>query len=42
MSDDEEILQWLADEAAKAAAEAAERAAKEKCFRMPTFEQMKF
>ena len=42
MTNDEELQQWLDDEAAKADAEAAERAAKAKAFKMPTFDQLKF
>ena len=42
MTDDEELQQWLDAETAKAAAEAADRAAEAKAFKMPTFEQMKF
>ena len=42
MTNDEELQQWLDAETAKADAEAAERAAKAKAFKMPTFEQMKF
>ena len=41
-STDEELQQWLDAEEAEAAAEAADRAAKAKAFKMPTFEQMKF
>ena len=42
MTDDEELQQWLDAETAKAHAEAADRAAKAKAFKMPTFDQMKF
>ena len=42
MTNDEELQQWLDAEAAKAEAEAADRAAKAKAFKMPTFDQMKF
>ena len=42
MTNDEELQQWLDAEAAKADAEAADRAAKAKAFKMPTFDQMKF
>lgn len=42
MTNDEELQQWLDAEAAKADAEAADRAAKAKAFKMPTFGQMKF
>ena len=42
MTNDDELQQWLDAEAAKAAAEAAERAAKAKAFKMPSFEQLKF
>ncbi len=42
MTDYEELQQWLDAETAKADAEAADRAAKAKAFKMPTFEQMKF
>ena len=42
MTKDEELQQWLDAEAAKAEAEAADRADKAKAFRMPTFDQMKF
>ena len=41
-STDEELQQWLDAETAKADSEAADRAAKAKAFKMPTFEQMKF
>ena len=42
MPDYEELQQWLDAETAKADAEAADRAAKAKAFKLPTFEQMKF
>ena len=42
MTDDEELQQWLDAEDVKANAEAADRAAKAKAFKMPTFDQMKF
>ena len=42
MTDDEELQQWLDAETAKADAEAADRAAKAKACKMPTFDQMKF
>ena len=42
MTNDEELQQWLDAEAAKAEAEAADRAAQAKAFKIPTFDQMKF